>query len=98
MSLIGHKIKANLLDEYGDVQSQVSGTILEKIVGIKKVRNQLPTGKNENTSSYFHHVAVDFYLIQTEDGLKKVECLEVLEVDGFSSKSPSEIFPYVGHE
>ena len=98
MSLIGHTIKANLLDEYGDVQSQVSGTVLEKIVGIKKVRNQLPNGVNGNTGSYLQHVPVDFYLIQTEDGLQKIECLEVLEVEGFSSKSPSDIFPYVGHE
>lgn len=98
MSLIGHTITANLLDENGDFKSEVSGTVLEKIVGIKTVRNQIPNGVNGGTGSYRQYIPVDFYLIQTEERLQKVECMQVLEIKGFSNQSPSEIFPYVGHE
>ncbi len=77
MSLIGQRAKFNLTDEYGKVTGEVVGTIQDKVLGIRKVLNQLPVKPGQD-GNYRTHIAIDFYLLKTEDGIVKVEATQYL--------------------
>lgn len=91
MSLIGRRIKANLTDEFGDVTGEVVGVVLDKVTSAKKVRNQLPQG-NGRDGIYYSHVPVDYFLIEIESGVEKVEAIQFM---GFPEED-GHTFPYVG--
>lgn len=82
MSLIGQRAKFNQTDEFGKVTGEVTGVILDKVVGIRKVLNQLPIRPGQD-GNYRTHIAVDFYLLKTEEGIVKVEATQYL---GFPEK------------
>lgn len=75
MSLIGKTIIANLTDDFGEVTSQVTGKVVDKVLGVKKVYNQLPQG-NGREGNYLNHVVVDYYLLQEDSGIVKVEATQ----------------------
>lgn len=95
MNIIGKTIKANLLDEFGEVTGQIEGYVIDKIRGVKKVRNQLPR-EGSNIGMFWHFVPVDYYLLKTSEGFEKVECMQAIGYPDLSGENPSQFFPYVG--
>lgn len=93
MSLIGQKIKANIVSEEGANIGFVEGVVIEKVIGLTKRRIQR-LRKDDVRIKCDHFFAVDFYLLETEDGLKKAEASQVVEI----FKEPESGYAYSGPE
>lgn len=93
MSIIGQSAKFNTTDEWGKVTGEVTGQILDKVQGVKKVLNQLPEGPGKD-STFINHLVVDYYLLKTEEGkILKVEAMQYL---GYPERDPSTP-PFIGY-
>lgn len=72
MSIIGNKVEF-VYREYDTYKGVLTGTILDKYIGIKKLNDELPSNKK-------NCIPVEYYLIQTEKELKHVCCDDIRKV------------------
>lgn len=87
MSLIGQRAKAVIRDESGYEKEIITGVILDKIRSTIKVLNDFPDYKGM-ASTASQHIAVDYYIIKTEDGVKFALAKDYL---GYPEKETSGI-------
>lgn len=72
------KFRVRKYDSYQSEQKE--GVVLDKYLGIKKVKIDMPSGKGGTTSGEVF-VNIDFYLIRTkEGGLYHIEGCDIVEI------------------